>query len=194
MAMKVIVKYLPPHWTIGKSKDRGIFALRTSWWLQDWSSHGFNVLRWSDGPKYSSSSLCRTPGLPERNGSCNNWFLVRNMVSRGYVETGSKGALGCNHKQSIRKAGFDGKRTFLTTPTHNFNWLYFQSNIRISSLEWKHAHSATTSTAWLPRIILKEVMLPYLVVHIYVYVLNTSFKMYNYKENTLTCSVILAFR
>ena len=30
-----------------------------------------------------------------------------------------KGALGCNHRQSIRKVGFDGKRTFLTTPTHD---------------------------------------------------------------------------
>ena len=42
---------------------------------------------------------------------------VRNRISRGYIETVTKGTPGCNPRQSIRKVGFDGKRTFLTTPT-----------------------------------------------------------------------------
>ena len=158
--MQVIVMYTP-HWTIGKFKGRGMFVRRTSWGLQDWSSHCLNVLRWSDGPWYSSSSSCRTPGLPERSAPCNNWFPVRNRVSWGYLETVSKGGLGSNYRQLIRKVCFDGKRTFLTTPTHNGNWLYFQGNFRISSPEWKHAHPGTTSRAWLPRIIKKEVELPH---------------------------------
>ena len=164
MAMKVIVKY-SPHWTIGKSKDRAMFARRTSWGLQDWSCHCLNVLRWSDRPRHSSSSSCHTLGLPERSNPCNSWFPVRNRVSQSYIESVSKGALGCNHSQSIRKVGFDGKRTFLTTPTHDSDWQYFQGNFRISSLEWKHAHPVTTSTARWPRIIKKEVMLPH--PHIY---------------------------
>ena len=152
--MKVIVKY-SLHWTIGKAKDSGMFARRTSWGLQFWSSHCLSVLIWSDELRYSSSSSCHTPGLPERSDPCNNWFLVRNKVSRGYNETVSKGPLGCNRRQSIRKVDFDSKRTFLTTPTHESDWLYFQGNFKILSLEWKRAHPATNSTAWLPRIIKK---------------------------------------
>ena len=74
------------------------------------------------------------------------------MVSLGNIETVSKGGLGCNQRQSIQKVGFDDKRNFLTTPMHDNDWLNFQGNFGISSLEWKHAHSASTSTAWSPRI------------------------------------------
>ena len=160
MEMQVIVKY-SSHWTIGKPKGRSMSARRTSWGSQDWSSHCLNVLRWSDGPRYSSSSSCQTPGLPERIDPSNNWFPVWNRASRGYIETISKGALGCNHRPSIRKVGFDGKRTFLTTPTHDCNWKERKENFNTLSLEWNHAHPATTSTAWLPCKIKKEVMLPH---------------------------------
>ena len=85
MTMKVIVKYLS-YWTIGKFKGRSMFTRRTSWGLQDWSSPCLNVLRWSDGPRYSSSSSCRTPGLSERSDPCKNWFPVQNRVSRNYIE------------------------------------------------------------------------------------------------------------
>ena len=139
-----------------KVQGRGTFAHRTSWELQDWNSLCLNVLRWSNGLKYSSSSSFRTPGLPERSDPCNNWFSVRNRVSWGYIGMLSNDALGYNHRQSIRKVGFDGKRTFLTTPTHDSDWLYFQGNFRFSSLEWKHAHPATTSTPWFPRIIKRK--------------------------------------
>ena len=138
-----------------------MFARRTSWGLQGWSSQCLNVLRWSDWPRYSSSSSCCIPGLPERSDPCNNCFPVRNRVFLGYIEAVSKGAPGCNHRQSIQKVGFDCKCTFLTTPTHDSDWLYFQENFRISSLEWKRPHPATTSTAWLQRIVKKEVMLPH---------------------------------
>ena len=132
-----------------------MFARRTLWGLQDWNSQCLNVFRWSDEPRYSSSSLCRIPGLPERSDLCKNWFPVRNRDYQGNIETVSKGELGCNHRQSIRKVGFNGKRTFLTTPTHDSDWLYFHGNFRISFLEWKHANPDTTSTAWLLRIIKK---------------------------------------
>ena len=78
----------------------------------------------------------------------------------GYIETVSKGALGYNHRQSIRKVGFDGKHTFFTTLTHDSDGLYFQGNFGISSLKWKYGHPANTFTAWLSRVIKYEVMLP----------------------------------
>ena len=73
----------------------------------------------SGGSWYSSSSSCQTPGLPERTDPSNNRFPVWKRASRGYIETLTKGALGCNHRPSNRKVGFDGKRTFLTAPTHD---------------------------------------------------------------------------
>ena len=149
--MKVIVKYLP-QWTIGKVQGHwhvctqnvvGIARLKLS------MPQCSQMIWWA---RHSSSSSCCIPGLSERGDPYNNWFPVRNRVSLGYIEAVSRGALGCNHRQSIRKLGFDGKYTFFTTPTHDSDWLYFQENFRISSLEWKHRHPATTSTAWLPGI------------------------------------------
>ena len=57
--MKILMKN-SPHRTIGKSKGRRMFARRTPWWSQHWSSHCLNVLTWSNGPRDSSSSSCRT--------------------------------------------------------------------------------------------------------------------------------------
>ena len=133
-----------PHWTIGKFKGRGMFARRMSWGLQDWSSHYLNVLRWSYVPRYSSSSSWRTPGLPEISDPCNNWFPVWIKVTRGYIETVSKDALCCNHRQTIRKVGFEGKRTFLTTPTHDSNWLYCHH------VQWCHHSTVLPSRTVMP--------------------------------------------
>ena len=121
MLMKVIVKY-SHHCTIGNSKGRCMFARRTPWGLQDWSSHCPNVLRWSDGPRDSSSSSCRTRGLSEHSDPCNNRFPVRDRAQRGYIEAISEGALGCDHRTSVWKIGLDGKRTLLTISTHDSNW------------------------------------------------------------------------
>ena len=155
MEMKVIVKY-SPHWTIRKSKGRSMFARRTPWGLLDWSSRCLNVLTWSDGPRYSSSSPCGTPSLPECSDQCNNWLPVRNRASRGYIETITKGALGCNNRLTIQKVGHKGKRTLLTTPTHDSYWLYFWGNFENGPIKWNHAHSASTSTARLPCILKRK--------------------------------------
>ena len=47
MEMKIIMKN-SPHRTIGKSKGRRMFARRTLWWSQNWSSHCLNLRFWGD--------------------------------------------------------------------------------------------------------------------------------------------------
>ena len=132
MTMKVIVKY-SPHWTIGKFKGRGMFARRTSWGLTDWRSHCLNV---SDDQVGRGTPVLRRVVHP----------VCRNLVTdvKNYFGSGTGSLVAALKRfrktrwvaiiQSIRKVGFDGKRTFLTTPTHDNEWMFFQGNFRISSI------------------------------------------------------------
>lgn len=91
MTMKIIMKS-SPHRTIGESKGRRMFACRTP----QWSSYCLNVLRWSNGPRDSSSSSCLTCSLPESSDPRNNWFPVRDRGQRSYIKSiPKKGAIIC---------------------------------------------------------------------------------------------------
>ena len=133
------------------------------WRLQDRSSYCFNVFRWSNGPRHSNSPSFCTASSSERIYPCNDWFPVRNRAARGYIEMNSKGALCCNKRlRYVSKSKLRRRTRAPTTPTHEGNWTYFQENFKIGPNEWDHAYSDTTSTAELPGVLKKEVMLPHL--------------------------------